>query len=153
MTIRRKAILSVLAVLAALLIAAAAGADQDGDKKTKSQRDWPAVNKDIKEGKAKKIKAAKRTTGVWNACKFVYLKTDETTYEFDDGSVATVSENPEPLPPRQCDERHPTEAEFAEMEARVEAANAGNRAPGAPPPPPLPADRYKGGVPPLRGAP
>ena len=56
-------------------------------------------------------------------------------------SVATVSENPDPLPPRNCPERNPTEAAFAEMEARVAAVN-GPPPPGTPPPPP---DRYKGG--------
>lgn len=145
MTIRTRAILPLLAVVTALIFASTAGADQDKDKKPKAQRDWPAVSKDINEGKAKKLKAVKHTTGVWNGCKFVYLKTDETTYEFDDGSVATVSENPEPLPPRECAERNPTEAEFAEMEARVQAANAGNQGPDTPPLPPLPPDRYKGG--------
>ena len=142
----RKALLPVLVLVAGLLFAATAGADQGKTTRSKAARDWPAVHKDIQEGRAKKVKpATKRTTGVWNGCKFVYLKTDETTYEFDDGSVATVSENPEPLPPRECPERNPTEAEFAEMEARVEAANAANREPGAPPLPPLPPDRYKGG--------
>jgi hypothetical protein len=141
----RKVPVAAFAVVAGLLFTVSAGADQNkavDPPKSKAGRDWHTVSKDIHEGKTKKLKpATKRTTGVWNGCKFVYLTTDETTYEFDDGSVATVSENPDPLPPRNCPERNPTEAEFAEMEARVAAAN------GPPPPgtPQLPPDRYKGG--------
>ena len=37
---------------------------------------------------------------VRTGCKFVYLTTDVNDYQFDDGSVASVSENPEPLPRR-----------------------------------------------------
>src|SRR5687767_8466411 len=111
----KKVAIAALAVVAGLLSTVSAGADQNkavDPPKSKAGRDWPAVSKDIQEGRAKKLKpATKRTTGVWNGCKFVYLTTDETTYKFDDGSVATVSENPDPLPPRNCPERNPTEAE------------------------------------------
>jgi hypothetical protein len=142
-----KVLLPALALAAAVAITTAAGADQGAkEQRLKANRDTPAVMKDIKDGKAKKIKAEKRTYGVWDGCKFHYLKTDATAWQFEDGSVANVSENPEPLPPKEkdCGSRNPTSAELAEKEARVGALNAKPLAPGEPPPSPLPADRFKG---------
>jgi hypothetical protein len=144
---RRRVLLPVLGLTAAVAITTAAGAAQGPkEPKVKADRDTPAVMKDIKEGKAKKVKAEKRTTGVWDGCRFHYLKTDESTWEFDDGSVANVSENPEPLPPKDqsCGQtRNPTSAEMAEMERRVSELNPRHTA-GGPPAPPWPPDRYRG---------
>jgi hypothetical protein len=135
--LRGRVLLAVLALSAAVAITTAAGA-APGPKaqRLKAERDTPAVMKDIREGKARKLHTAsgraKRTTGVWNGCHFVYLTTDISDYEFDDGSVATISENPEPLPPKEpgCVERNPTEPEMTAMHAVVNARNAGGRPPG-----------------------
>ncbi len=144
---RRKVFLPGLGLAVAVVITTAAGAAQGPDKpKLKANRDTPSVMKDINDGKAKKIKEQKRTTAVWDGCKFHFLKSDHTEWEFDDGSVASVSENPEPLPPRSCSNpRNPTAAEMAEKDGRVNELNGGVAPPGAPPLPPPPADRYEGG--------
>ena len=147
-SVRRKVVLLFLALAAAVAITTAAGAAQDPEPATsKADRDTPALMKDIREGKARKIKGEKRTTGVWDGCTFHYLTTDHSTYRFGDGSVATVSENPQPLPPKAKDcvtTRNPTSAEMAAMESRVSELDRRPETPGAPPPPPLPADRFKG---------
>jgi hypothetical protein len=134
---RRRVLLPVLGLTAAVAITTAAGAAQGPkEPKVKADRDTPAVMKDIKE----------RTTGVWDGCKVHYLRTDESTWEFDDGSVANVSENPEPLPPKDescVQTRNPTSAEMAEMERRVSELNPRHTA-GGPPAPPWPPDRYRG---------
>ena len=143
----RKVLIPALLLGVGVAVASAAGAVDKEPKDAKAGRDTPAVMKDIKEGKAKKIKTGKRTTGVWDGCEFHYLKTDESVYRFDDDSVATVSENPEPLPPKDpscTTSRNPTRAEMDEMEARVAKANPYTPPPGAPPVPPLPPDRYRG---------
>ncbi len=76
----------------------------------------------------------------------MYLTTDVNDYRFDDGSVASVSENPEALPPKDpgCVGRNPTEQEMAEMCSIANACNAGNRPPGAEnrPLPPEPRSRH-----------
>jgi len=134
-----KVLLSVLALAAAVAIATAT---------LKADRDTPPVVKDVKEGKARRIKADKRTTAVCDGCRFHYLKTEENAYQFDDGSVANVSENPDPLPPKDKDcvgTRNPTAQEMAEKDRRTAELNGRNPGPGAPPPPSFPFDRYAGG--------
>ncbi len=145
---RKKLLPLVLALAAAVAITTAAGAAQGPERpKVKANRDTPAVLKDIKEGKAKKLRERKETTAVWDGCKFHYLKSDRTEWQFDDGSIAEVEDNPEPLPPRDpscVTQRNPTRAEMDESEARTAQLNPDRQAPGAPPLPPLPADRYRG---------
>lgn len=147
-SVRRKVVLLLLALAAAVAVTTAAGAVQDPEPTTlKAGRDTPAVMKDIREGKAKKIKGEKRTTGVWDGCTFHYLTADHSTYRLDDGSLVDVSENPQPLPPKDKDcvtTRNPTSAEMAEMERRVSELNLRPVTPGGPPPRPLPTDRFKG---------
>ena len=152
MTPKPKLLVLSLSLAVGVAIASAAGAADKDPKEAKAGRPTPAVMKDIKEGKAKQLKTGKRTTGVWDGCTFHYLKTDESTYEFDDGSQATVSENPEPLPPKTCAEpRNPTAAEMAGMEKRVGELNPKQpQVPGGPPPPTpgdRPTDAYGGGTP------
>ena len=145
---RRRAYLPVLLLATTLGVTTAAGAD-DEDKAPKSGRDTPSVMRDIREGKAIKLARpgpARRTTAVWTGCHFVYLKTEINHYRFDDGSVAQVSENPDPLPPRDCvgPDRNPTEAEMNASDVVVAARNAGDRLPGAEnvPPPPRPRAKH-----------
>jgi hypothetical protein len=153
-----------IVVAGALTLAASAGAGQDPTAKApklKAGRDTPTVMADIKAGKAKKVAGARPVTGVWTGCTFVYLHTDENVYRFDDDSDAHVSENPEPMPPRDpacVDQRNPTHEEMVVMEERVAAENVTQR-PNVPPvgavagrattqtapPLTLPPDRYQGG--------
>jgi hypothetical protein len=134
----------LLLAAAVAFVATSAGAAQDPRPKTKASRDFPAVSADIKDGKAKKIKTERHTFAVWDGCEFVFPKADETDWQFDDGSVATVSDNPDPLPPKvkSCVERNPTEAEFRAGQAEADARNGGPaKGPNgvAPPTVPLPA--------------
>ena len=145
---RKKLLPLVLALAAAVAITTAAGAAQGPERpKVKANRDTPTVLKDIKEGKAKKLDEQTRMTAVWDGCKFHYLTSDHSDWQFDDGSIAGVSENPEPLPPKDSScvtTRNPTAAEMEESEARTAELNQQQRRPGAPPLPPLPADRFRG---------
>ncbi|MDQ3641040.1 MAG: hypothetical protein M3450_06130 [Actinomycetota bacterium] len=133
--IRRKALLPVVLLAAAVGVTTAAGAD-DARKPVKSERDTGSVMRDVREGRATKVGRpgpARRTTAVWTGCHFVYLTTEINDYRFDDGSVARVSENPDPMPPRDCvgPDRNPTEGELNASNTVVAARNAGDRAPGA----------------------
>ena len=144
MVIRKRAMALLLALVAAVVVATTANAAQKEPK----VRESADVLHDIKDGKARKVKTEQHTTGVWDGCKFHYLKSKATTYLLDEGATeASVHEDPEPLPPRDKDcvgTRNPTRAEMDEMEARVAEANPYTRTPGAPPPAPLPPDRYRG---------
>ena len=130
----RKAFLAVLLLTAAVGVTTAAGAD-DPHKPVKAARDTPSIMRDIREGKATKLARSgppRRTTAVWTGCHFVYLTTEVSDHKFDDGSVAQVSSDPDPLPPRDCvgPDRNPTEAEMNASRADVAARNAGDRGPG-----------------------
>lgn len=146
--IRRKVFLPVLLLAAAVGVTTAAGAD-DARKPVKAGRDTPSIMRDVREGKATKLAhrgPARRTTAVWTGCNFVYLTTEINEYRFDDGSVARVSENPDPLPPRDCDgaDRNPTEDEMNASRTVVAGHNAGDRPPGSEnmPLPPLPRAKH-----------
>ena len=138
-TTQIKALLPVVLLGAAFTVASAVGVGADQEHKaprTQANRATPAVVQDIREGKATKVTPSgreRRTTAVWTGCHFVYLTTEINEYRFYDGSVARVSENPDPLPPRNCDgpDRNPTEDEMNASNLVAAARNAGDRAPGA----------------------
>lgn len=135
---RKKAFLPTLLLAAAVTVTTAAGVGADQGSKApelKADRATPDVMRDIREGRATKVippGRARRTTAVWTGCHFVYLTTEINEYRFDDGSVARVSENPDPLPPRDCigPDRNPTEGEMNASNVVVAARNAGDRRPG-----------------------
>jgi hypothetical protein len=141
---RRKLVLPTLALAMAGVLATAAGAANGPTPPETKAGSFTIVVADIKAGKAKKLGITKKhTAGVWDGCRFHYLTTDNTDWQFDDGSIASVSDNPEPFVPGECATPHnPTPAEMAESEQKTNAANAAFRPPGAPPAPPTPADWY-----------
>ena len=136
---RVKTLLPVVLLGAAVTVTTAAGVGADQGpraQRTKANRATPAVMQDIQEGKATKVTPpwrTRRTSAVWTGCHFVYLTTEVNEYRFDDGSVARVSENPDPLPPRDCvgPDRNPTQGEMSASSLVAAARNAGDRAPGA----------------------
>ena len=135
----RRVLLPILLLLTVAVVAASA------DAEPKTDRDGQTVVADIRSGKAQKVPTAKNRevtyAGVWRGCKFVTLKYHNGTYKFPDGEVVEVSENPDPLPPKDkldkdgkdCVDREPTEAEINAMRAEINARNAPARPPGAPP--------------------
>ena len=64
---------------------------------------------------------------MWDGCAFHYLKTDETSWQLDDGSVANVSENPDALPPKDKECTHPRNPTATEMAAKDARGNRGER--------------------------
>ena len=145
--VRRKALLPLLLLATVAVAASAAGADQR--PAPRPGRDGQAVADAIRSGKARKVPTppgrAVRTLGVWHGCRFVYVKSNVSTYRTDDGTTAEVSEAPEPLPEKDpgCIEREPTVGEIEAMRAQIGAATAAARTPGAPPPPTLPPARSR----------
>ena len=115
-----------------------------------ANRDIAAVQRDIRDGKAVKVRAERITYGVWNGCRFHFLKADHNTYRFADGSEAGVSENPDNGPPANCvgETRNPTAAEMADMNRHLALVNPRQpHVPGGPPPPMAgdrPADAFAG---------
>lgn len=142
--IRRRMLIPLLVFVTAVALTTTANA---GPKEIK-ESDPDTILKDIKDGRGKKIKEAVRYTGVWDGCKFHYLKSRMTTYTLDgDATVANIIDDPEPLPPKErgcVATRNPTRAEMDEMDARIAKLNPYVPAPGAPPTLPLPPDRYRG---------
>jgi hypothetical protein len=154
---RRVLIPSLLLALGIAIAAGAAGAADKQPNNFKAGRDTPAVMKDIKAGKAKKVQSEVRTFGVWDGCKFHYLRAEQNTYRFDDGSEAGVSENPDPGPQKDKDcieTRNPTVGEMAAMDKKVAELNPKRaQTPGGPPPAQpgeRPADSDRGGDTPTR---
>lgn len=149
-TRKRKVLLPALLLVVGVAIASGARAADKDPTDAKAGRDTASVMKDIREGKAKKVKSEKVVTGVWDGCKFHYLQRDQNDYQFDDGSVAGISENPDPLPKdNECvTTRNPTPAEMAEMDRKVaERSTRKTQVPGGPPPPTpgeRPAGAYRG---------
>ena len=136
---RKKVLLPALLLVAVVALATVAGAAQGPTfKPPKAQGDTPAVMQAIREGKAKKLhlppERATRTVAFWTGCQFVYVPAGNSEYQFDDGSVASVGEEPR-FPPRNpaCGDRNPTEAEFDAMYAELNDRNW--RPPGLPAPP------------------
>ena len=109
-------------------------------------RDSRAVWADIQSGKAVRVPTppGREVThlGVWHGCKFVYLKSRISTYQLPEGGVAEVSEQPEPLPPKDpgCVDREPTRDEINASRVHATALNDRGRPAGAPPPPTVPTD-------------
>jgi hypothetical protein len=66
---------AALLIAGALAVPALSAGHPKAEKVDKAGRDTPAVMKDIKEGKAQKVKSEKHTTGVWDGCQF-YLPQD-----------------------------------------------------------------------------
>jgi hypothetical protein len=130
MRTRTKVLLPAL-LFATIAVAATATAGAD-NAKVKSTRDTTAIMADINAGKAKKLDTPqskiRHTTGVWNGCSFDYLTTKLTDWVTDRGEHMTVSEDPDPKPPKDktaCPvDRNPTDEEMAVMRATVAAANA-----------------------------
>ena len=140
MSIRmRKKVLLPLLLLRVVVAAPAANTAQG----PKGPRDSRAIWDDIRSGKAPRVPTPPgrevRWAGVWNGCKFVFLKSQISSYQTSDG-VAEVSERPDPLPPRgpDCVEREPTDAEVNAMRDHVTTLNARGRPDGAPAPPDVP---------------
>jgi hypothetical protein len=141
MTIRlRKKVLLPLLLLGTVAVVATAATAAQGPKAPPDSR---SVWADIQSGKAPKVPTPPgreiQWAGVWNGCKFVFLKSHVSSYQTPNG-VAEVSERPDPLPPRgpDCEDREPTDAEINDMRAHVTTLNASRRADGAPRPPELP---------------
>ena len=140
----RKALLLLVAAVAAVVTTAvASGADQPF-KTPKTTPDGQVAVDAVREGRARKLPTspgrAVTTMGVWHGCRFVFVKSNVSTYEPDKNTLVEVVEAPEPLPAKDpgCVDREPTDVEIQAMQAQVGAANAAARSPGAPPLPDLP---------------
>jgi hypothetical protein len=136
----KRAIITLLLVGVMAIVATTANATPDKSPKT---RDASVVLQEIESGKAKQVHIPGRevrTHGVWNGCKFVFLKTKVKSYQGTAGEHVDVSSDPEPLPPMDpgCVERNPTEDEKNAMRVEVGKRNTGAQAPGAPPLPTKP---------------
>lgn len=145
--VKKKLILSLLAGMAAVVVATAvsSGADQPF-KAPKTMPDTQAAVDAVRAGKAR---ALPRTgdnvsySGWWQGCRFHITKSNTTDYQTADGRVITVVDQPEPPPPREpgCVDREPTEGEINAMQAEVVALNARDRPAGLPELPPLAPSR------------
>lgn len=128
MTLKTKVLVSIVALAAVVGTFTMAGADQP--QGPRSARDPGAVARDIKEGKGQKLNVRRQWSGVWAGCDFVYLQNDVSTQRMPDGEEVEVSDNSDPMPPRNPNctaERNPTQDELVAMRSHVAALNAANQ--------------------------